>query len=184
MLEYGHRRPPSASTIHTNSSFAVRLPFPIVTWYSCPCLNPHDVFPMSRPNIGVAYSSSIFTFFTLSQVCFSPGPFQYSETQRTRTNSPPPKNQDNARAHNLPPVRFSCVFRAFYADFHRKFSVNDPPRLYNAHASRARARISPACGSSCNNTPSRVNATTLTRIVCRRDNPTRHAVNSQLWPSI
>ena len=58
---------------------------------------------------------SFFLFLVNSQVCFSHGPFPYSETHLARANLPPPRNQDNARAHNLPPARFSCVFRVFFA---------------------------------------------------------------------
>lgn len=48
--------------------------------------------------------------FHLSQVCFSPGLFQYSEIQRARTNSPPPKNLFHARARIRPAGPDSAFF--------------------------------------------------------------------------
>ena len=48
--------------------------------------------------------------FHLSQVCFSPGPFQYSEIQRPRTNLPPAKNLFHARARIRPAGSASAYF--------------------------------------------------------------------------
>lgn len=52
-------------------------------------------------------------FHPVASLFFSPR-FSPPEIPRARTNLPPLKNQDNARARNLLPVRFSRVFRAFF----------------------------------------------------------------------